>query len=152
MTKMNTATISNTISNTSFDSLHFFEGNFSMHPVEFFQQLYVPNLTRAEAEKIIAEHQKNDPREGIFILRNASNKAALKHPMPDNMTTQYAISYYNNISMEFNHLLICSDNSYNYWAVLIDENEYQQYGTLRNILYDIPCIRKTMIKNALVKI
>ena len=86
-------------------------------------------------------------REGTFILRDAS---CSPYTIPEGMTRIYSVSYWNFVSEGFNHLLICSDSLHLYWNVCIDTNEFQAYASLRDILYDVPCIRSTSMKYALV--
>lgn len=112
-----------------------------------FHHLYVPNISRSTAKLTIITKYCDRQEEGIFILRDAHHPP---YPIPTGMNHQYCICYWNHISNRFNSLLICSDNTYMYWMVLIDENEFQEYPSLKDILYDIPSIRNTSIKNALV--
>lgn len=129
--------------------LGFFKGEFSVHSDSLFRQLYVPNISRAETERILLERLAERPEGGIFILRDASRSP---YPIPEDMTHVFSVSYWNSISGRFNHLLICADDTKLNWAIMIDENEFQRYPSLKGILCDIPFIKRTGMLNALVYI
>lgn len=128
-------------------TLDFLEQDLSTSPALLFEQLYVPDINRSETERILLEKRDERP-DGIFILRDASRAP---YTIPPDREHIFTISYWNTISTRFNHLFICSDDSKLSWSVLVDEAEFQSYPSLRDILSDVPSIRKTGIKNALVR-
>lgn len=105
---------------------------------ELFKTLYLAGITRSQAQKAL----KGKP-EGTFILRDVSQTP---YALPTGMDLAYAVSYWNYSTEKFNHVLICSDSQHINWSVLVDENEYQHYDSLKSILQAIPCLGKTFMK------